>query len=404
MNTNSLLLLTKDAQCKAYYPMYGNSYWKSQMPNMEELADKGTVFNKFYTAAPSSNMSYLSMFTMKYPYQQEIKEYVGMEKDYEGTTFFNKLNEEGYKCHIIWDDSWNPDIKYARCYNGCIIHGISGLKQGVGCHYAHSEPLQENEDIALSTLKEFEKLIEYICNGDDKVFIWCHLPHVLNGRVGYGGDMDLYDKYLGVLRKYFVDDNIFISADHGNMNGAKGKVCYGFDVYEEAINIPLITPRINNMKECNDIISNIDLWKIILDRTVCKREYILSDSAYYAQPRRKLAIVYRNYKYIYNKIDKSEELYDLSWDPSENFNLISDRVFDGDRKMTCISSEYYFYPLWNKLPEIRKHVRAIKDSIWREETGKAKKYNKLKIIVSSKYPHLYSFIVRKLIKIIPRNL
>ena len=66
------------------------------MPNIEELAAKGTIFDRFYTAAPSSNMSYLSMFTMKYPYMQKIKEYSYLIEDYSEQTLFSLMESKGY--------------------------------------------------------------------------------------------------------------------------------------------------------------------------------------------------------------------------------------------------------------------------------------------------------------------
>lgn len=383
MDKKSILLLTKDAQCKSYYPIYGNKYWKGKMPNLEELASKGTIFNRFYTAAPSSNMSYLSMFTMKYPYMHDIKKYVYLIKDYTGKTLFDLMKERGFVNHIIWDDAWDPDIKYTRCYGDSIIHSIHDLRQGVGCHYHHASPLIPNDEIAERTLENFISTVDSIASSDEMIFLWCHLPHVLNGRVGYGGDMDLYDKYIGVFRKYFTDDNIFISADHGNMNGHKGKVCYGFDVYESSINIPLITPRINDLEICNENISNIDLHKIILNRDIPKREIIISDSAYYAQPKRKTAFLLDNFVYIFNKATNEEELYDLEWDPYEEFSLISDVVYDSDRNTISLSSEYYFYPKWEQLPAIRNRMRAEKNKIWRIETRFQKVAGKLRTFLSN---------------------
>lgn len=370
LNKNSILLLTKDAQCKSYYPSYGNKYWEGKMPNWESLANSGTIYNRFYTAAPSSNMSYLSMFTMMYPYQQVIREYVGLPQDFKGVTFFDKLKDCGFESHIIWDESWNEDVKYTRCYKNCTIHSMIGLRQGVGCHYNHVGPLQPNDKLAEATLKNFEDLLDSFANTDTKIFLWCHLPHVLNGRTSYGGDMDLYDRYIGVLRKYFPDDNIFISADHGNMNGQRGKACYGFDVYESAINIPLLTPKIKGESFNNDVICNVDISEIILHRKIPKRDIIISDSAYYAQPNRKVALIKQNYIYIYNKKTNTEELYDIEWDPNQNFNLISDYFYDVDRKTRSLSCEYYFYPFWDKLDKIRSEFRVEKSKIWRSESQK----------------------------------
>ena len=382
MKDNSILLLTKDAQCKSYYPSYGNEYWRGKMPNFEALASKGTVFDRFYTAAPSSNMSYLSMFTMKYPYQQKIKDYSYLLEDYSEETLFSILESEGYECHIIWDDTWDPDIQYTRCYGNSIVHSIHDLRQGVGCHYEHKEPLKPNDKVANETLQKFASVVDSILQSNKKIFLWCHLPHVLNGRTGYGADMDLYDKYIGVFRRYFSDNNIFISADHGNMNGHKGKVCYGFDVYESSINIPLVTPRINNYERCEEVVCNIDLYKIILERIVPTRDFIISDSSYYAQPNRKTAFVKDNFVYIYNKHDGSEELYDLDWDPNQEFNLIENSIYDADRKKTSLASEYYFYPYWGQLKEIKEFFRQERLKMWRTESSTQKVVNSIRTVIA----------------------
>ena len=81
-------------------------------------------------------------------------------------------------------------------------------------------------------------------------------------------------------------------------------------------------------------------------------------------------VLYKEYRYIYNKIDCSEELYDIGWDPNQNFNLISDNSYDIDRHVDIRSQELYFYPYWDKLPEIRAFLREKRKSIWREPTKK----------------------------------
>ena len=377
MNKESILLLTKDAQCKVYYPCYGNKYYKDKTPNLDELVAKGTIFNRFYTAAPSSNMSYLSMFTMKYPYQHNILRYEYLDKDYEGETFFDKTKVLGFENHIIWDSSWDQDIQYTKCYGDSIIHSIEDLKQAVGAHFLHKERLCPDDKKALNTLNNVRKEVENIMSQNKKVFLWIHLPHVLNGRTAYGSDMDLYDQYIGMLREYFDDSNIFISADHGNMNGSKGKIGYGFHVYESSICIPLITPRINNKIECNDNLCNIDFFDIIFNRHLPSHKFIYSDSSYYGQPNRKLCIVFKNFRYIYNKYSKKEELYDIDWDPNQDFNLIADNVYDTDRYVTTPACEYYFYPYWDDLSEIRSMLRKEKKRIWREADFLTEFYNKI---------------------------
>lgn len=380
MNKESIVLLTKDAQCKSYYPCYGNKYYAGKTPNMDELCAKGTKFDNCYTVAPSSAMSYLGMFTGKYPYELEMKEYVHLDHDFDGDTLFDKANKLGYETHVLWDEHWyEMAYVYSRCYGrNTEIHYFKNLRQGVGPQYKRNGHLQRNDDVAKETLERFRAELANITSVDNKQFVWIHLPHVLNGRTGYADDVDLYDMYIGVVREFFDDSNIFISADHGNMNGMRGKLRYGFDVYEPAINIPLITPRINNLTECYDNIVNKDFFDLIFTRTIKPQEYIIVDSTYYAQPRRKTAVIWKNFRYIYNKEPKTEELYDVGWDPVQQYNIMGDYFHDVDRNNDCLSSELYFYPYWETLPDIRDLMRKKIKDIWREPSNKEKCFRLIK--------------------------
>lgn len=374
MNKESILLLTKDAVPLSYLPCYGNKYWEGKTPNMDELVNKGTLFTNAFTAAPSSAMSYLTMFTRKYPYQQEMQKYVPVMKPYEGTTLFDDAFDMGFDCHVVWDEKW---IKLAQRFSECYgknttMHPLEGLRQGVGPSYRREKPLEKNDELAQHTFEMFQQEIKKICEDDKKVFLWCHLPHVLNGRISYCDDIDLFDKYLGFLRKFFDDSNIFVSSDHGNMNGMRGKIRYGFDVYDPAIRIPLIAPRIEDKAIYEEQFCNIDFFELLFEHRAVKRDVIYSDCAYYAQPHRKLAVIKGKYRYIYNKLDNTEELYDVNWDPHQDFNLMTDYCYDIDRKVEAFSRELYFYPEWDKLPAIRKQLREEKNCIWREQTNTEK--------------------------------
>lgn len=382
MNNESILLFTKDAFCTEYLPCYGNKYWAGKTPNFDEMASKGTLFTRFYTAAPSSAMAYMAMFTGKYPYEQNIREYVPLIKDYEGETLFDKARKKGYEAHVVWDEKWmTTSYLHSLCYGEeTIMHPLKGLRQGVGFHNQHEGYLQPSVEREKQTLAMIEEEFKQITTRG-KVFVWFHLPHVINGRVGYGTDIDLHDKVLGIMRKYFSDDHIFISGDHGNMNGHRGKIGYGFDVNEAAIRIPLITPRKAELTQCDSLLCCIDWDKIIFDGDkIPEREVVISDSAYYAQPNRKTAFLYKNYVYIYNKIDKSEELYDIDWDPNQNFNLIADEVLDVDRHVMVKSRELYFYPYWELLPAIREKLRKERLAMWREPSRKQKLFTNIKQI------------------------
>lgn len=362
---NKVILISKDVFMRGYLPVYGNKYWKT--PNIDDLASKGTVFMKHYTAAPSTAMAFTSMFTGLYAYETDRKKYTEVS-EFKGDTFFDKLYQDGYMCHVVWDKSY---VKLAQRFSKCygkhtVIHDTDFLTRPQPPHvkgqYDDMRFYPELEEICLTKM---EKLTQEIANSADKVFMWVHFPHVLLGRNAYGSDIDVMDKMIGMLRQYFDDDAIFITADHGHMNGTHGKYGYGFDVNQQAILIPLITPRINGLEKIDVPSSNTQLQDIIRGNFVPK-DIIFSETAYYQQPHRKIAVIKGNYKYIYEKATKKEFLFDVDWDPDENINLLETEIFDLDRKKYYSVMQRFFYPHWNDdLPQIAAELRTKKDKLWR---------------------------------------
>jgi hypothetical protein len=382
-----ILLLTKDAFCKEYLPAYGNKYWAGKTPNIDELVKKGTKFNRHYTAAPSTVMAFRAMVTGKFAYEQPYSNYTPKEVSGSETDLFEVAKQKGYAGHIIWDSAWvQMVLRYGNCYGADTqIHNLPEIRQGVGCHYNHTEPLKNNDELCNATLDRIVKEVESIIEKDDKVFIWMHLPHVINGRTSYGSDIDMFDKLIGMLREYFDDNNIFISADHGNMNGHNKKYCYGFDVHTSNIEIPLIAPRIQGLEEYDHVTSNVDIKSMIFDRKIIQRDFVYSDCAYYAQPHRILAIVNDEFSYIYFKETDKEELYDMTNDKWERCNLLNDSLYDVDRKVTSPVREYFFSPYWDSAEEIANQFRETKAKIWRNASKaeeSKEKYKRKAIVIA----------------------
>lgn len=380
---SKIVLISKDAMCTDYLPIYGNKIWKT--PNIDELAEKGTVFYNHYTAAPSTVMSFYSMATQIWPYETKYEMYEQIHEVYKGETLFSKLKAQGYECHLVYDEEWNVLLKYYDYFRDDVkIHDLYGLRQGVGSHYIHEGFLKPDDEKAQKAYNTTTKVIDEILNKSNDVFLWIHFPHVFNGRVSYGSDIELLDKYVGYIRTLVPDDCIFISADHGNANGHKGTICYGFDVYQPSVRIPLITPKINNMSTYSGLTSNVDLYSILM-KQIPNRKFIYIDTAYRAQQHRKLAIVYDHYKYIYNKQNNTEELYDLDFDPTEEFSIIEDYIYDKDRKINAPSRELYYYPDWDSLPEVRKLLRDEKNRIWRNGSFRVVLKSNIKDIIRPIY-------------------
>lgn len=373
MDRKIKIIISKDAMCTDYLPVYGNEYWKGKTPNMDELAAKGTVYTHYYTAAPSTVMSFFSMVTGKFAHETEYEMYEKKHYMYNETTIFKKALRNGFdECHIIWGTAWEPlKLYFDYFHDEVIMHNISNFSQGVGPHYNHSNLLQPDIDKEKATFEMIENEVRKVLDSNKSIFLWIHFPHVIYGRVAYGSDIDLFDRYIGMIRKYVPDDSIIITADHGNMNGRKGKLGYGYDVINGAIRIPLITPCQHNNSVCNLNVSSVDLSKVLFDEPIEGRKFLYSDTAYRAQKHRKLAIISGDFKYVYNKKTGKEELYDLKYDPNEEFSIMSDYLYDVDRKITMQSREEYFYPRWDEAISMREVFRKEKERIWRNGNTKA---------------------------------
>ena len=362
-----IFLLSKDAMCCEYLPVYSNSNKYGKTPNLDELAKKGTVFNKHYTSGGSTAMAFSSILTGKNPFEFENRRSYKEVKQNEKESIFSILQNQGYECHMIWDCEFEhvayPYIKEFGDEEKTKFHYLN-IIQLLG-YKSYEGELKRDDNILKETIKIITNELDSI-DTTKKQFIWLHLPHVLKGRISYGDDIEAFDDILGYIRKKFGDENIYITADHGNMNMHKGKVGYGFDVYEPIAKVPLITPRIDNIDYYESLTSHTDLIDIILNNHIPEHEYVFCDNAYYAQPQRKLAVIGKRYKYIYNREGNFEELFDLQWDEAEEYNILKDKYFEKRRLSYITYSELYLYPYRDKALKAADELRQIKDSVWRE--------------------------------------
>lgn len=362
---NTIVLYSKDALSIENLPIYGNNYWKT--PNLDELAEKGTVFYNHHTAAASTSMAFSSMLSGKNCFEFENRKTYTYVQPNEKENIFSILQNKGFDCHIIWSpDYMKGAYPYVRLFGNetdnsqeyTHIHVIK-MQQQAGVHRPKNVRLKRNDALLNMTVSLIKNEINSI-EHKEKQFIWLHLPHVIKGRCSYGDDIDVFDEILGFLRKKYGDDSLYVTADHGHMNLHKNIPAYGFHVYEPTCRVPLITPRIDNAHRIDFLTSHIDLIDILLNDKIKKRDFVYVDTQYYAQPDRKLAVIGERYKYIYSKNGKKEELYDLEWDKEERFNLLESERYDKDKSTLRRLTELYFYPYWDEIKEPLTFLRAKK--------------------------------------------
>lgn len=361
LNRNTILI-TKDVLKKDYLGCYGSKIWKT--PNIDKLAETGNKFINYYTAAPSSVMAYISMFTGLYPHETPRKHFIDLRQFNKCKTLFEKLSEKGYSNHVIWDDYWMKDWElYTGIFNGTQIHNLE-ISQDVGPHCSNQTKTRTYEagKITNIIIRKLKEIVE--C--ETPVFVWMHLPHVLLSQKGYGSDISLFDKIVGKITEIFPREGIYLTADHGHMDLKKGINAYGFHLYENTINIPMITPKFFSKQIANEVISCTQLMDIILNNKIKVNEYVYADTQYYLQSDRKLMVRKDRYKFIFNKKDKTEELYDLECDPDENINLLISGVYDRDRNKIYKLEEVHYYAHWEKARIAYRDLKAEKERIWIE--------------------------------------
>lgn len=359
---DQIILISKDVLRQDDFSCYGSKVFST--PNIDALAKRGTIFQRHYTAAPSTAMAFTCMFSGLNAFELNRKDYREVKHFDQVPTIFDILQKKGYNCNVIWDDSFvELAFRFSKVFGDKNTKFFNlEIGQRVGPHKINISKIQTGED--KRSLRKILDTVDSLLSRTE-LFIWIHLPHVIKGCTGYGTDIHLLDLLIGEIRKRFSDDSIYITADHGQMNLEKGIPIYGHHVYEGTIKIPLITPRINGFHEVKFPTSNVQLKDIIIHNKLEKQNYIYSDSQYYLQENRKLAVIKDNYKYIYYKNDRTEELYDIDFDPNENVNLLIDKFYDRNRLKYYNLEEIYYYPYWDAIPNIYRELKNEKDRIWK---------------------------------------
>ncbi len=312
-------------------------------------------------------MCYTCMFSGLNIWEIDRRYYHPVEQFSQCKTLFQLLEERGYETHVIWDKKWmSGSYRHSRVYSENTVFHPLNVGQPVGPHRRRGKPIAAVADShpVDDIVSETEAVLD---RRKRPVFLWVHCPHVFLGKTGYGSDIDLFDELAGRLREMFSDGRMYLTGDHGHYKGERDKVTYGFDVYEGAIAIPLITPNHFGAKTITTPLSSIQIKNLILDKELTGQEFLYCDTQYYYQPFRRLMIRKGNYKYIYNKFDRSEELYDLARDPAENTNLLIADYYDCDRNTNYYLDEVYYYPDWTAAESGYRELRAERERVWRQE-------------------------------------
>jgi len=363
-NRKNIVLVTKDVLRRDYLRCYNpNSIFNTK--NIDKLAKKGCIFDNFYASAASTGMATTCMFSGLSAFQLERKSFREVNQFTQTKTLFSLLEDEGVSTHVIWSYEFEEmGYAYSKVFDEAT--NIHYAPPGGSCETTPQKRAFKGKGDSYDLPDYFFQFIKKISDeSSGRFFIWCHCPHVFQPRTSYGSDIDLFDSLIGRLDNE-IDAELIVAADHGHMLCEKGKITYGFDLYDGIVKIPLITPNYFGSSTVEFPVEQSQLKEILFSKKLVKKEFIYSDTQYYEQKNRKLMILKGQMKYIFNKIDQSEELYDLKFDPSENINLLVDYWPDLERNTAYKLDEVVYYNDWSKAKEYYYLLRQEKDKIWRQ--------------------------------------
>ncbi|HEC70167.1 MAG TPA: hypothetical protein ENI31_07800 [Candidatus Omnitrophica bacterium] len=272
-------------------------YKRNTSPNIDNIANRGIIFTNFYSVAPWTNPTIISLFSGYYPqkllpplpHSKAIRQVLPEEIE----TLAEIFNQNGYYTLALID---NPAINKQLNYN-------QGFKEFVEIsgEKGYRKFFSDNYFVGTSPRRIFKELsIRLEKNKKNRFFVYLHLiyPHqpyvppppfremfgpgperisveekekVINA---YDGEIRYTDKLIGEIFNYLKSQKllnntyIIITADHGEGFWEHGLWEHGNSLFNELLKVPLIIYPPKGRKKAqkiDELASFIDLFPTIID-------------------------------------------------------------------------------------------------------------------------------------------
>ena len=372
----NVILILCDTLRTNHLSCYG--YHRKTSPFIDSLGGKGLFFETCYSTASRTGPSISSLFTSLYPgFHGAVNSIDGWDMKAflrkENRTMAEILRDNGFHTHAVFSNvNASPRFGYHQGFDNYSFTNNPSARQ---------VRLQALE--ALRTLKKKKPFFLYLHFMDPHSPYWPPEPfnnhfdpqykgkvtgasHKQLDRIMVGKEkasaMDLehlmaqYDSEIlyfdSELRALFADlkssrlleDSVMIfTADHGEEFFDHGKLLHGYTLYQEQLRVPLIilgkdmpTRRISTPVSQLDLLPTLLKWLSIKEEGQFQGRDItpllegrkMVSTPLFAEASLKAVFTIRlksvikdGWKYIYDLLDKTEELYNLKEDPREKINL-----------------------------------------------------------------------------------
>jgi arylsulfatase A-like enzyme/Tfp pilus assembly protein PilF len=247
----NLLLVTLDTTRADHLPIYG--YGAVSTPHLNELSQKGVVFEQCATASPLTLPAHCSILTGYYPPYHSVRVNGNNALSDTQTTMAEIFSDAGYKT--------------AAFIGAFVLDGRWGLNQGFD-HYDDRFDLRKYKQLDLGTVQRpgnevVDSALKWLEENQSEPFLaWVHLydPHLPYEPPEpyfsqynyyppvslYDGEIAFMDEQIGRLYSWLkekgLDKNtvIILVGDHGEGLGEHGELAHGYFIYDYAVHVPLI--------------------------------------------------------------------------------------------------------------------------------------------------------------------
>jgi len=247
----NVILVTLDTTRADHLGAYGGT--AARTPNLDALARRGVLFEQASSASPLTLPAHSTIMTGMYPTYHGVRVNGNTALSDGQTTLAEVFSRQGYRCGAF--------------IGAFVVDGRWGLKQGFE-HYDDQFDLNKYKHIDLGAIQRPANVVMDAAlawlesRKSGPFFSWIHLydPHTpyeppepyrseyaAGGLAGlYAGEIAFMDEQIGRLAAWVagagLDEStvIVLIGDHGEGLGSHGEGTHGYFAYDYALHVPFI--------------------------------------------------------------------------------------------------------------------------------------------------------------------
>jgi len=244
----NVIFITVDTLRSDHLGCYG--YERIKTPNIDGLAERGTMFKNAISQVPLTLPSHCSLFTSTYPQFNNVRDNGSYRLGQSAVTLAERMQENGYAT--------------AAFVSTFVLDSKFGLDQGFE---TYDDRMQQNIGKKIIEHMEAERTADKVTDAAvswlrnkkaSKTFLWVHYfdPHAVYNPPApyrelykdnpYDGEIAFTDEHIGVLlaalKELKLDENslIIFAADHAEGLGEHEEFGHSVFIYDTTLKVPLI--------------------------------------------------------------------------------------------------------------------------------------------------------------------